>query len=86
MAFLQSLGAELPPRVRERVRTLPYQITIQCDLRPQFRGSSVEECEVRVVAEAPDGQRQSWTGYNWLHETPEGRSSKARRREPDHPL
>lgn len=72
VAFLRSLGTELPPRVRERVRTLPYQVVIQCDLRPTFRGSEVEECVVTAAAEAPDGHRQSWAGYNWLHETPEG--------------
>jgi hypothetical protein len=72
VAFLRSLGTELPPRVRERVRTLPYKISIQCGLRPQFRGSNVEECEVTVAAEAPDGHRKSWAGYNWLQETPEG--------------
>jgi hypothetical protein len=78
VAFLRSLGAELPPRVRERVRTLPYQIVIQCDLRPSFRGSTTEDCLVSVVAEASDGHRQSWMGYNWLQETSKGGRSERR--------
>jgi hypothetical protein len=72
VAFLRSLGAELPPRIRERVRTLPYQVTIQCDLRPSFPGSTTEDCLLSVVAEASDGHRQSWMGYNWLQEKPKG--------------
>ena len=78
VAFLRSLGAELPPRVRERVRTLPYQVVIQCDLRPGFAGSNFEECLVGVVAEAPDGHRQSWMEYNWLQESPAGGRRKRR--------
>ena len=78
VAFLRSLGAELPSRVRERVRTLPYQIAIQCDVRPGYPGGTLEECLVSVVAEAPDGHRQSWMGYNWLQETPAGGPRKRR--------
>jgi hypothetical protein len=76
VAFLQSIGAELPPRVRDRVRTLPYQISIECDLRLQHAASSVEECEFRVWAEAPDGQRKSWMGYNWLDVAAKRRRTK----------
>ena len=76
VAFLQSLGTDLPPRVRERVRTLSYQIAIQCGLRPSFTGSNTEDCFFNVVAEAPDGHRQIWTGYNWLHEIPAGGRKK----------
>ena len=78
VAFLRSLGAELPPRICERVRTLPYQVVIQCDLRPGSYGNTFEECLVSVVAEAPDGSRQSWMGYNWLQKAPEaGRKKRA---------
>jgi hypothetical protein len=81
VAFLQSLGAELPPRVRERVRTLPYQIVVQCDLQPAFSGSNLEDCLVSTVAEAPDGSRLSWTGYSWLQESPAGGRRRSRDKE-----
>ncbi|HVM47186.1 MAG TPA: DEAD/DEAH box helicase, partial [Candidatus Acidoferrum sp.] len=74
VAFLQAIGAELPARVRERIRTVPYEVTIQCALRPTFRGSEVEECVVTVKAQAPDGRRLSWEGYNWLQEQAPTRS------------
>ncbi|MCX6926528.1 MAG: DEAD/DEAH box helicase [Verrucomicrobia bacterium] len=81
VAFLQSLGTELPPRIRDRVRTLPYEIVIQCDLQPSYHGSNLEDCLVDVVAEAPDGQRLSWVGSNWLQQTPA--SGRRKRREQD---
>ncbi|HYG35943.1 MAG TPA: DEAD/DEAH box helicase [Clostridia bacterium] len=66
VSFLQSLDLDLPPRLRERVRTLPYQVAITCALRPTFQGSDAEECVVQVQAEAPDGRRQTWTGDTWI--------------------
>lgn len=69
LAFLQSLELELPPRVRERVRKLPFQIVISCKLQPIYPGSESEDCLVNVVGEAPDGHQQNWTGYNWLDST-----------------
>src|SRR5207249_4789402 len=63
VAFLQSLGVDLPPRLRERVRTLPFQVAIHCRLQPVYLGSDTEECVVSAFAEAPDGHALSWTGY-----------------------
>jgi hypothetical protein len=65
VAFLQSLGVELPQRLRERVRTLPFEVVITCALRPSFPGSEVEECAVHVTAEAPDGRQQFYSGCDW---------------------
>jgi hypothetical protein len=76
--LLQKLDIALPPRLQERVRILPYQITVTCELRPISEGSKAEDCIVRVLAEASDGHQQIWTGYNWLHMDPPGRGSKAR--------
>jgi hypothetical protein len=67
VAFLQTLGVELPPRLRERVRTLPFQVAIRCRLQPIYLGSETEECVINAVAEAADGHALTWTGYNWLH-------------------
>jgi len=65
VAFLQSLGVELPARIRERMRSLPFQVAIECQLKRLYPESTVEECVVKVLAEAPDGHQQSWTGYAW---------------------
>jgi hypothetical protein len=69
LAFLQSLELELPPRIRERVRKLPFQVSISCRLQPIYPGSESEDCVVNVLGEAPDGHQQNWTGYNWLDTT-----------------
>ncbi len=74
--FLESLGVELPAPLAQRVRRVPYGLAIQCELRQiQYRDKE-EECVVAVTAEAPDGHRQVWTGYNWLDETPAKQSRK----------
>ena len=81
LAFLQSLELELPPRVRDRVRKLPFQVAISCKLQPIYPGSESEDCVVNAVGEAPDGHQQIWTGYNWLDNTRKvGRKAS---REPD---
>jgi hypothetical protein len=77
VAFMQALGIELPERLHERVRTLPYQITIKCELGNLFASGSSEECYLTVTAEAPDGHRQTWTGYGWQE------SSKKKPRRPN---
>jgi SNF2 family DNA or RNA helicase len=72
LAFLQSLDLELPLRIRERVRKLPFQVVITCALQPIYPGSESEDCVVNAVGEAPDGHQQTWTGYNWLDNTRKG--------------
>src|SRR5207253_451452 len=81
VAFLQSLGVELPERVRERVRTVEYEVAIKCELKPSFPRADSEDCIVTVVAEAADGKQQTWTGYNWLEQTQNERRRRSRREE-----
>src|SRR5260370_31918887 len=57
VAFLQSLNVELPERVRDRVRVLPYQVAITCRLQPIYPWSSAAECIFTVLAEAPDSHQ-----------------------------
>jgi hypothetical protein len=78
VSFLKSLGVELPQRVRDRVQVLPYQVAVTCGLRPHY---GTEECVVEVLAEAADGHRLSWTGYNWLEQ--QGGAGRKSRREED---
>src|SRR5262249_25075895 len=76
LGFLQSLGVELPSRLRERVQTLPYQVTIRCDLGPDYPGSNVEVCFIEVLAKAGDGHCQRWTGDSWMAERAKGVAKK----------
>ena len=76
VSFLHSLGVELPPRVRERVRRLAFQVTITCGLRPTYPGSNTEDCIVGVSAAAPDGHQQAWNGYSWEEQKPKGPRKK----------
>ena len=76
VALLQALAVPLPQRLQERVTTLPYKLVIACELRPNGPASSTEECSVIATAEAPDGHKLLWTGYNWLDESPAGRKEK----------
>ena len=64
--FLHGLGAELPPRVRDRVRSVPMEVVISCELRPTFPGSKNEMCVFRVQAESKDGKvKEQWDGHHW---------------------
>ncbi len=74
VAFLQKLGVEPPARVRERIRRVPMEISIFCELKPLYPGSQTENCLFTVLAAAEDGARQEkWTGYAWQDATPVGR-------------
>ena len=66
VAFLKSLGADLPERLREKVRTLKYQPSIGRELEPIYPGSTAEDCVLNVMAEAPNGHQLTWTGQTWL--------------------
>ena len=81
VALLQSLAVELPPRIRERVRTIPFQVAIRCHLDQTYPGSTTEDCIVDVVAEAADGLQLSWVGYNWTQITAESPRKRKRRDE-----
>jgi len=63
--FLRSIGVELPARIREQLQMLPYQVAIDCQLKPIYLESNTEECIVSVLAEATDGTQQTWTGEYW---------------------
>lgn len=76
VAFLEAVGVELPPKLRERVRKLPWKVTITCALAPTYPGSDVDQCVFGVVAEAEDGRRQCFTGFGW-DEKKSGRRAKS---------
>jgi hypothetical protein len=72
VVFLQALRLEFPPRLRERVRTLPFEVTIHCELAPLYPASPREDCVLRVVAQAPDGHQEVFNGRQWIDSTPRG--------------
>ncbi len=72
VAFLQALRLELPPRLRERVRTLPFEVAIHCELQPVHPYSGKEHCILRVAAQAPDGHREVFNGWQWIDSTARG--------------
>jgi hypothetical protein len=72
VAFLQALRLEFPPRLSQRVRTLPLQVAIHCELQPAHPSSNREECVLRVVAQAPDDHQEVFNGRQWIDSTPRG--------------
>lgn len=71
LGFLETLGVEPPARIRDRIRRVPCQIAIRCDLRPIYPGSPTENCLFEVVAEAADeGRRERWDGHAWIVDNP----------------
>jgi hypothetical protein len=81
VALLQSLAVELPTRIRERVRTIPFQVAIRCYLEETYPGSTTEDCVIVVVAEAADGFQQAYVGYNWTQISGEASRKRKRRDE-----
>lgn len=79
LQFLESLGVAPPPRLRERIVTVPMRVKIEATLQPRQAGSKTEACALRVTAQSPDGAAREWLADSgWLAEGPE-RSAKGRR-------
>jgi hypothetical protein len=76
VALLNNLGIELPTRIQERVQTIPYEVTITCELQPSSTGGNGEDCVVTAIGRAGDGRTMSWGGYNWTEKTPKGTRKK----------
>lgn len=66
--FLKAFGMEMPPRIRERIRTVLMNVTIRCEIKPMMAGSSTEDCVFTITAAADDGSRdETWDGNAWEH-------------------
>lgn len=69
VAFVEKLGADLPPSLRERIKRVPFRVVITCRLQPPPSPGASETCVLQVLAESADGaESRIWTGYNWLEE------------------
>lgn len=73
LAFLRTLGVEIPDRLRERIRILPFQVHVGCHLQANVFHAGVEECHIKIEALAENGRRLVWTGESWLEKSaPQG--------------
>ncbi len=63
--FLLRLGVELPERLRERLRTIPYKVIFECRLEKEKYRPQNELCRVSVRAESADGEVLGYDGTNW---------------------
>ncbi len=65
--FLERLGVELPPRLRDRIRRLPMKVTLTAGLKTPNPRDPNEYCVVEAVAASADGSRvEKWDGYSWI--------------------
>ena len=71
VAMLHALGVELPPRLRERVRIVPLNVHLTCQLRPMYPGSNLEVCAIQAHTATPEGRLQeNWNGHVWEPKKP----------------
>jgi SNF2-related domain/Helicase conserved C-terminal domain len=71
-ALLVALNLEMPPRLRERVRTVPLHVRLTCRLDETWPGGSSETCIIEAMACGTGGAAlQGWTGYGWSEEAAE---------------
>ncbi|MFN7140409.1 MAG: hypothetical protein ACK4UN_13815, partial [Limisphaerales bacterium] len=80
-ALLHGLGIEMPPRLQQRIRTVPLTTVISCELKPTYPGSSIEQCVIKAETQSPRGEIvEAWEGY-WS--SVEGQTKSSREREGD---
>ena len=84
--FLQRVGIELHPSLRERVKEVGYEVTIECKLAGIYPNSSTEDCLFNVRAKSLDNEQELiWRDSLWQEEGVNvyGYSSKKRNKKPD---
>jgi hypothetical protein len=79
--LLQLIGAEAPPRLKERIRTLPLELWIHCALQPIYPASQAEDVVVEVEARAPDGHREVWSTSGWIQQRKGARRERKKKEE-----
>ena len=69
VSFLRNLNLDLPPRVRERVQVIPFQLKISCELAESPYNGASEYCHVMISAVSADNAIvETWTGTEWMSE------------------
>ena len=70
--FLRKHGVELPPRLRERVRTVVVKPRLRCEIQPTYPGAKEESCIIHVLAESDDASATFvFVRDEWVETTPE---------------
>lgn len=65
--LLRQLGLELPPRLRERVRTQPLRVSIAAEVQVRNAAGHYEDCVLTIKACSDDGSvAETWTPSGWL--------------------
>ena len=65
VSLLQHLGLEMPERLKSKIRLVPLQPVVQCELAPIYEGSKTEDCVFRVTAHGEDGAEIGWGLRGW---------------------
>ena len=65
LRFLHATGVALPGHLEQRVRTVPVEVTLRCDLKPTYAGSQSEDIVITVVAKAPGMIPEHFTVHGW---------------------
>ena len=70
--FLRKHGVELPPRLRERVRTVVVKPRLRCEIQPTYPGAKEESCIIHVLAESEDASATFvFARDEWVETSPE---------------
>ena len=69
--FLRNHGVELPPRLRERVRTVRVKPRLRCEVQPLYVGATEEACIITAHGESDDGSvAMLFARDGWVDTTP----------------
>lgn len=65
LRFLHSCGAPLPASLQQRILTVPTRVTIACSLQPAYSGAAAEDILIKIKAEAPETETETFTLAGW---------------------
>ncbi|HEV8541101.1 MAG TPA: SNF2-related protein, partial [Verrucomicrobiae bacterium] len=69
LRFLHATGVLLPEHLQQRIRTEPVNVTIKCQLKTTYPGSTSEEVAISVTAKAPGMAKEKFTPQGWQDES-----------------
>ncbi|MGD1086367.1 MAG: DEAD/DEAH box helicase, partial [Verrucomicrobiota bacterium] len=75
LRFLRATGIPLPEHLAQRVRTVPVNVTISCELKPVYAGAQSENIIITALARAPGMRTEKFTPRGW-EETPDKNGDK----------
>ena len=70
--FLRKHGVDLPPRLKERVRTVVVKPRLRCEIQPTYPGAKEETCIIHALAESEDASSTFvYVRDEWMETSPE---------------